>query len=405
VSEDRSIKSALLSGATLFFLSLALLLSLEEAVSAKISVIPLPAVAFSRNEGPTSGALSALLFINESGIYRILTPILTYNRIIGPSLSITWLEYLGEGKDFGLYAYQAVGIDQEFSLTYRNFTLREGKLGIDLQAGHFKDSTYRFFGLTPLSSSQNETNFTQTEIGYLVSLRVQPSRSYAISFSQRVRSVDVGTGRVERLPFLRDRFPDLPGGFGSTILGHRLSFTYDTRDIDYTPSTGALVTLYTEIDRNFETGNDRYYTGSRLDARFYFSSSDGRFSTAVRGAFFITGGHQIPFYEQAMLGGQNTLRDFGKNRFIDDGLILFNIEERIRIFSRPMFGVIPEFELAPFLDVGQVFSSLRKNLGDRLQVNPGVGFRGIVRPNVVGRLDLGFGREGTTIYVGIDFPF
>ncbi|HET6371530.1 MAG TPA: hypothetical protein VFG95_10050, partial [Nitrospiria bacterium] len=88
----------------------------------------------------------------------------------------------------------------------------------------------------------------------------------------------------------------------------------------------------------------------------------------------------------------------------DDNLILFNVEERIRVFTAPLFGVIPEFQVAPFVDVGQVFSDFRK-IGEKIQINPGIGFRGVVRPNVVGRIDLGFGREGITIFVGVGFPF
>ena len=34
-----------------------------------------------------------------------------------------------------------------------------------------------------------------------------------------------------------------------------------------------------------------------------------------------------------------------------------------------------------------------------------VGIRGIVRPNVVGRLDYGFSREGGAIFAGLDFPY
>ena len=34
----------------------------------------------------------------------------------------------------------------------------------------------------------------------------------------------------------------------------------------------------------------------------------------------------------------------------------------------------------------------------------GVGFRAIVRPNVVGLVDIAFGEEGSAVYVGIDYP-
>ena len=39
------------------------------------------------------------------------------------------------------------------------------------------------------------------------------------------------------------------------------------------------------------------------------------------------------------------------------------------------------------------------------RMTPGVGFRAIVRPNVVGRLDYGYSREGGAIFAGLDFPY
>ena len=60
--------------------------------------------------------------------------------------------------------------------------------------------------------------------------------------------------------------------------------------------------------------------------------------------------------------------------------------------------------MAPFIDMGRVFSSLRKEPLEDYQINPGVGFRAIVQPNVVGRVDIGYGKEGINAFVGLDFP-
>jgi hypothetical protein len=39
------------------------------------------------------------------------------------------------------------------------------------------------------------------------------------------------------------------------------------------------------------------------------------------------------------------------------------------------------------------------------EYNPGVGFRAIVRPNIVGRVDIGVGRNGPAVFVGLGYPF
>ena len=64
-----------------------------------------------------------------------------------------------------------------------------------------------------------------------------------------------------------------------------------------------------------------------------------------------------------------------------------------------------DFELAPFLDTGQVFGNFKDVSVKDYRMTPGLGIRGIVRPNVVGRLDYGFSREGGAIFAGLDFPY
>jgi len=112
----------------------------------------------------------------------------------------------------------------------------------------------------------------------------------------------------------------------------------------------------------------------------------------------------VPFYERPMLGGENTLRGFGRNRFIDDNLFLINLEERIRVFEKRVFDNPLEFEVAPFLDVGRVDDDLFTRLKDT-QFNPGVGLRVLSRPNVVGRIDAAYGKDGGNVFVGLDYPF
>ena len=68
----------------------------------------------------------------------------------------------------------------------------------------------------------------------------------------------------------------------------------------------------------------------------------------------------MPFFEQSSLGGQNNLRGYGVDRFIDKNLVAFSIEERIHIMRTKIAGVTADFEIAPFLDTGQVFNELHR---------------------------------------------
>ena len=99
------------------------------------------------------------------------------------------------------------------------------------------------------------------------------------------------------------------------------------------------------------------------------------------------------------------MRGYGRNRFIDSSFLLCNLEERIRLFRWEVFGVTADWEVAPFIDLGAVMASLYKANAGNFEFNPGIGFRAIVRPNIVGRVDLGVGKDGPAIFVGLGYPF
>jgi hypothetical protein len=48
---------------------------------------------------------------------------------------------------------------------------------------------------------------------------------------------------------------------------------------------------------------------------------------------------------------------------------------------------------------------LNKASLENFEFNPGVGFRATVRPNIVGRVDIGVGKDGPALFVGLGYPF
>src|SRR5207244_12372764 len=117
------------------------------------------------------------------------------------------------------------------------------------------------------------------------------------------------------------------------------------------------------------------------------------------------GGDEVPFFERSSLGGQNTLRAFGVGRFVDNHSLVFNFEERIQLFHLRIFGTIAEVETAPFLDIGKVTNTFRYRAFSQYEANPGIGFRAISRPNVVGRVDFATGTEGQAVVAGAHLRF
>jgi outer membrane protein assembly factor BamA len=136
-----------------------------------------------------------------------------------------------------------------------------------------------------------------------------------------------------------------------------------------------------------------------------FASESKRAILVVRGELQATLGSGVPFYEQSSLGGQNNLRGFGVDRYIDKQLIALSVEERIHVLRTRLAGVMADFEIAPFVDTGQVFNSFKDVSFKDYRITPGIGFRGIIRPIVVGRIDYGYSKEGGAIFAGLDFPY
>jgi hemolysin activation/secretion protein len=120
---------------------------------------------------------------------------------------------------------------------------------------------------------------------------------------------------------------------------------------------------------------------------------------------YLQSNDDVPFYEQNDIGGRRSLRGFGTNRFIDKNSFFASAELRTRVYDRQIFGVNAELELAPFFDFGQVFESSRSSPFNDLHPVGGLGFRGVVRPQVVGFVDIGLGEQGPAVFTGLEYPF
>ena len=90
---------------------------------------------------------------------------------------------------------------------------------------------------------------------------------------------------------------------------------------------------------------------------------------------------------------------------MDSNRFFSTVELRTLAVRRQLFDVMTELEVAPFIDAGQVFNSARTIPLDDLHFVGGVGFRGLVRPQVVGFVDIGYGSDGPAVFTGLDYPF
>ncbi len=378
---------------------------LPAAAGAVTEIIPLPVFDTSRNGGNDYGVMPVFMLkeLNEY-VYAIIAPSITYNAVTGTNVAFRYLGYPTVDKNYRIFVNHSIGVDQEYTGQYWDNKFLDGRFRLFAQFTFFKDSQYRFFGLTESSSEDTETNYTNSELNPQFSLGYYLPHHLLLTYGESLRWVTIRRGKVSELPYIKDSFSTLDGINGGALIDRRLTLTYDTRDDEVYPSAGWLANLYGEIGHGFT--RNRVYSRGGLDIRKFISFDANRFTTVVRGAIEVTGGSHVPFFDRSNIGGETTLRGFGDFRYYDDGFALLNLEERIRLFKLHIFGVWSDWQAAPFVDIGRVYSSFRKETLEHYQFNPGVGFRAIVRPSVVGRVDFGYSRqEGLTTFVGLDFPF
>lgn len=373
---------------------------------ADTQVFPIPSASTSKNDGNDAGLIVPILITDPDGELKyLLAPMLIKNSIVGTRGTFNLFRYDTGGRQMQFIASLTEKIERKLVFNYTDPAFSEGRYFLNFGGSFFKNATSRFFGLGQTTVEGDQTNYTAREARANWRFGIYANEVTQIAVGQRVRQVSLQRGATD-LPFTGDVFPTVDGVQGETIIvGHRATFYYDTRNNLFSPTDGMAVTAYAELNQNVHNGDYPVFSRYELDIKKLFPSESKRAILVIRADLQATLGRQVPFFEQSSLGGQNNLRGYGVDRFIDKNLIAASIEERIHLARARIAGVAADFEIAPFLDTGQVFNSFKAVSFKDYRMTPGIGFRGIVRPNVVGRIDYGFSKEGGAIFAGLDFPY
>lgn len=373
---------------------------------ADTQMFPIPSASTSKNDGNDAGLIVPILVTDPDGELKyLMAPMLIHNSIVGARGTFNLFRYDPGGRQIRFIASLSEKIERKIVFNYTDPAFSGGRYFLDFGATFFKNATSRFFGLGQETVEAAQTNYTAREARANWRFGVYINEVTQISIGQRVRQMSLQRGATD-LPYTGEVFPTVDGVQGETIIiGHRATFHYDTRNNLSSPTDGMAVTAYAEVNQNVHNGNHPVYSRYEVEVKKLFPSESKRAILVMRADLQATLGDQVPFFEQSSLGGQNNLRGYGVDRYIDKNLVAASIEERIHIARTKVAGVIADFEFAPFLDTGQVFNSYQDISFKDYRMTPGIGFRGIVRPNVVGRIDYGFSKEGGAIFAGLDFPY
>jgi len=369
------------------------------------SFIPLPEILTDPNEGNTYGALSVVLFLDENKIIKyILAPDVRYNKITGVYPAFRLFGFPSLDKKWSIVLRKSQHIDEDYEFVYEDNSFWQDRLRLSADLEFGQDSTERFFGFGNGSSENDESNYTAREGVGVVRLNYRLQPTLELTYQSRVRVFRVRKGGVDSFPFIGTEHPDTPGLGGATIVGQEIGLLYDSRDDTNIPREGGLGLFTAEFIPRL--------LGSSFSAIKYaaevrkFIPFRERFVLAMHSRInYLQSNDEVPFFEQNDVGGRRSLRGFGSGRFVDRNSFFASAELRTRVYSRQIFGVNAELELAPFFDFGQVFQSSRSSPFNDLHAVGGLGFRGVVRPQVVGFVDLGLGEQGAAVFTGLEYPF
>lgn len=374
--------------------------------TADTQIFPIPSASTSKNDGSDAGLIVPILITDPDGELKyLMAPMVIKNSIVGTRGTFNLFRYDTGGRQMQFIASLTEKIERKLVFNYIDPAFSDGRYFLNFGGTFFKNATSRFFGLGQTTVEADETNYTAREARANWRFGVYANEVTQIAVGQRVRQVSLQRGATD-LPFTGNVYPTVEGVQGETIIiGHRATFYYDTRNNLISPTDGMAVTAYAEVNQNLSNSDSPVFSRYELEVKKLFPSESKRAILIIRADLQATLGSQVPFFEQSSLGGQNNLRGYGVDRFIDKHLIAASVEERIHLVRAKIAGVAADFEMATFLDTGQVFNDFKDVSFKDYRMTPGIGFRGIVRPNVVGRIDYGYSKEGGAIFAGLDFPY
>jgi hypothetical protein len=183
---------------------------------------------------------------------------------------------------------------------------------------------------------------------------------------------------------IRDEVTGLRGG---SDIGVGLAGALDSRDNRYNPNNGALLLTTVTFYPKF-LGSRYEFTSVYIDARKYFKVFR-KSVLAMQATTSYTSG-DVPFYDLALLGGEDRMRGYYKGALRDKVLFDTQVEFRMPVWN--IFGI------TTWVATGRVADSYKNMSLDGLWLSYGGGIRIRVdsENNANLRLDMGFGPNGVS---------
>jgi outer membrane protein assembly factor BamA len=186
------------------------------------------------------------------------------------------------------------------------------------------------------------------------------------------------------------------GSRGGTTMGLGLIARWDTRDNEFAPLNGRFYQL-TWKRSSPKIGSDFDFSYLTADLREFFPLGDESV-LGIQALATLVGG-EAPFYLLAELGGSNSMRGYYEGRYRDDVSLATQAEYRFPLLAR--------LRGSAFVGIGDVARTLSGFTLRMAKPTYGFGLRYVYDPRarLIIRVDMGFGRGSSGLYVTVHEAF
>ncbi len=371
--------------------------------------IYLPVIAADPNSGVTYGVMPIWVIQSPKTerITYIHAPSLTYNQYFGWSPTYRLYYYPTDVSNVVLRGSWD-RYEHEAFASYDDQRFLGKNMAASLLFQNNVDASRRFYGLGPTAPLSGQTNYTADYIRAQGSLGIPlgyDDSNWKIYLRNHFIEERTYGGPIAGLPSFQTTYPGEFSPSRQNIDDWRMSLGYDSRDSTVTPSRGSQLQLYSEYSAQ-ALGSGYDYDRYGVKASHLRNWGDKKAgTTAVGFQFEQLLGSDIPFWDLPSLGGKYSLRAYGDGRFVDNGMVAVNAEQRFTVYQAEMAGVKVQGQVAPFIGVGTVFDTVENAQGKYLRPVIGAAVRAIAPPQVVGSIDIGLGQEGAAVFMDVNYSF
>lgn len=370
--------------------------------------IRLPIIDTDPNRGITAGVMPIWVIQggNDDRIKHIHAPSLTYNDNF--SVIPTYRYYYYPQEDASLTARGSWSrYEREVLGQYEDGSILGTDFDIFARLQYNMDAGQRFYGFGPDTPKSGEANYKEEYFQYKLGAGMPffHKSAWRLRVTEHLQSDRILDGPLPNLPLFSATYPRQLARGRQQTNENRLTLVYDTRDHAVTTARGGFLEVYGErAVHGLASAYD--YGRYGFDAREYkpWPSGDDKV-LAVQARYEQLLGPTPPFWIMPKLGGKYNLRAYGEGRYIDRGVATVNVEQRFKVLEHRMAGVTTEFQLAPFVGAGAVFDVPGRAAARYVRPVVGGAVRAVAKPQVVGSIDCGVGREGVAVFMDINYSF